>query len=156
MWIILKKVLGIIPILVYILILITFNIWQMTYYQTPEALDFSFLTYIPYMLSGAFIMCLTIGLIVRKINGNHHILFLIMCFVFLMNGIYFNIWLHEAFMRSFPNLSKFYLQEVPIYYGFYKTDTPMEMLESDVGFILGWSIQNYRINKRYRLEMNSE
>ena len=68
-----KKILNILPILIYVCLLLIIKLWWMNYYGTPKAGDIGFLFVLPYVLGGAFVLCLVLGLIVGYISKNRDI-----------------------------------------------------------------------------------
>ena len=68
----------------------------------------------------------------------------------ILFSAYFVIWLNQALQKSFPNFQTFYKQDVPWLYGFTQVDTPIILLESAVGFLIGWIWQNQRDKKKKR------
>lgn len=68
-----KKILNILPILIYGVILLIIKLWWMSYYGTSKAGDIGFLLVLPYVLGGAFVLCLVLGLIVGYISKNRDI-----------------------------------------------------------------------------------
>ena len=145
-----KKIIGIIPIFIYFLFLVVMNVWWMHYYMSPEALDFGFLFYFPYCLGGSFIICFLLGILVRKICCDGRIHFMLLYMFMILFSAYFVIWLNQALQKSFPNFQTFYKQDVPWLYGFTQVDTPIILLESAVGFLIGWIWQNQRGKKKKR------
>lgn len=68
-----KKILNVLPILIYGLILLIIKLYWMSYYGTMTAGDIGFLLVLPYVLGGAFVLCLILGLIVSYLSKNKDI-----------------------------------------------------------------------------------
>lgn len=123
-----KKILNILPILIYGVILLIIKLWWMSYYGTSKAGDLGFLLVLPYVLGGSFVLCLILGLIVGYISKNRNIKRFI--FYLLLLLIIVEI-----------------IHSLGYVYEFMDTEGIVILIESTIGFSIG-SLIMIRRNKK--------
>lgn len=142
-----QRITGIIPIILYFIVLFAMQCLWMQFYGTNAAFGFGLFVYAPYFLGGAFLIGLFIGSLVKKIDREGCIGMMLFYLFLLLICVYFCIWMQEAMPRSYPDIMNFLRADVAWWYGFTKVDTPYIMGETLVGFLLGWIVQGRRVKR---------